>query len=86
MLQKLRSRHPVDLPVEGFGRSRGLLGILGFITVAFLLLPLALALYAGLTEGSAPDVSGGAAVAAGIGTLLLVLVVGGLIGKPGHSR
>lgn len=48
MLNKLRSRHPVDVPAEGFGRSRGLMGIIGFLAVLFVLIPLAATLVAGL--------------------------------------
>ena len=84
MLQKLRSRHTIDLPAEGFGRKRGILAVLGglfalFVAIPFLLSPIASLLRLGATF---TVVAVGAAVAA----LLFVLIVTGIRGKPGWNR
>lgn len=79
MLEKLRSRHPIDVPAEEWGRRRGFLVILGGIAALFVLLPLAGAAYAGAFR--APY-----AIAAGVGALVLVLVLGAVRGKTGHAR
>lgn len=89
MLQKLRSRHPIDLPAEGFGHKKAILAVLGgiavlFILVPFLLSPLA-ALYRGLQDGQAlPRAL--LAIAAGVGTLVLVILLGAARGKSGWRR
>lgn len=85
MLQKLRSRHSIDLPVERWGRRRPTLAIIGLIAVLFLVVPLLLALLSGFYDGGL-QVTRAKAIAAGIGLLLLVLIVGGLRGKPGWNR
>lgn len=85
MLQKLRSRHAIDLPVESWGRRRPTLAIIGLIAVIFLVLPFLLALASGLTSNAAGNLRF-KAIAAGVGLLILVLIVGGLRGKPGWSR
>ena len=79
MLEKLRSRHSIDLPAEGWRRSRGLLVVWGGIAVLFLLIPLALALYAG-----AKLVPLG--IVAAFAALILVWIVGAIRGKPGARR
>lgn len=88
MIEKLRSRHPIDVPAEGFRASRGLFTVIGGIAALFVLLPLGLALLLGVIDVNArvlriPVVL--AIVAAGA-TLVLVLLVGALRGKPGHAR
>lgn len=79
MLQKLRTRHPIDLPAEKWGRRRPTLAILGGITVLAVLIPLVLALLGGAI--SAP-----AAIGVGVLVLLVVLAVGGARGKAGWNR
>lgn len=79
MIEKLRSRHPIDLPTKGFGLSRGLFVIWGGIASLFVLLPLAFAL-----KNGALDVPLGIAIA--FGALLLMLLFGAVRGKPGHAR
>lgn len=79
MLQKLRSRHPVDVPAEKWGRRRPTLAILGTIAVLFVLLPIVISFLGGGSVAPLP-------VAAGIGILLVVLVIAGARGKPGHDR
>lgn len=84
MLQKLRTREPIDLPAEGFGRKRGILAILGGLFVVFVLLPFLLSPLAALVrEGVSVTVI---AVGAAVATLLAVLFVTGLRGKPGWNR
>jgi hypothetical protein len=85
MLQKLRSRHTIDLPAESWGRRRPTLAILGLVAVLFLLVPLVVALVSGFYDGGV-QVTRAEGIAAGVGLLLLVLVVGGLRGKPGWNR
>ena len=85
MLKKLRSREHVDIPAEGWGRRRPTLAIIGLIAVLFLFVPLVLALVNGVYDGGV-RVSGAQAVAAGVGTLLLVLILLGIKGKPGWDR
>lgn len=81
MLEKLRSRHPIDLPVESWGRSRGLLGTLGTILVLVVLLPLlGVAYYAATHRNVMLGV-----VAAG-GAFLLVFLVWTARGKNAHRR
>ena len=81
MLEKLRSRHPIDLPAEEWGTSRGLLGALGTLALLFVLLPLLAALYAAVRTRSLL-----LGVGAAIGALLVVLLLLGMRGKPGHAR
>ena len=83
MLQKLRSRHPIDLPQGHWTHKRGILMVLGGTAVLFVLLPFALSPLVALSESSRKAML---AVAAGVGTLLLVLFVGGLRGKFGWDR
>jgi len=83
MLQKLRSRHAIDLPYDGFGRKKGILAILGGIAALFVLLPLALSPLAALAESSRRALI---LVAAGMGTLVFVLLVAGIRGKYGWKR
>ena len=78
MLQKLRSRHAIDLPAERWGRRRPTLAILGLIALFFVLVPFLLSL------GGAGRLLLG--VAAGVGALLLVILLYGLKGKPGWDR
>jgi hypothetical protein len=81
MLQKLRSRERIDLPVEGMGRRRPTLAILGGLAVLFVIVPLVLSLLSGATARNLAIGLG-----AGVGTLLLVLLVFGARGKPGWNR
>lgn len=78
MLNKLRSRHPVDIPAEGFGRSRGLLTVLGGIAVLAVIIPVLLA----IAEGAFTWAAG---VAIGVGVIILAFIIMGAIGvKPGY--
>jgi hypothetical protein len=86
MLQKLRSRHSIDLPAETWGRRRPTLAILGIIAIVFLFVPLLLALISGIYSDGAVQVTRFQGIAAGVGLLLLVLIVGALRGKPGWAR
>ena len=79
MLEKLRSRHSIDLPAEGWRPSRLLFVVWGGIAFLFVLAPLLLALYAG---AKAVPV----AIAVAFGALLLALLVGAIRGKPGARR
>lgn len=88
MIEKLRSRHPVDVPAEGFAASRGLLTVIGGIAALFVLLPLGLALLLGVIDVNArvlriPVIL---AIAAAGATFVLVLMVAAMRGKPGHAR
>lgn len=81
MLEKLRSRHPIDLPVESWGRSRGLLGTLGTILVLVVLLPLlGVAYYAVMNRNVL------AGVLAAVSALVLVVLAGSARGKSAHRR
>lgn len=83
MLQKLRSRHPVDLPYGTWGRKRAILAVLGGIAVLFVVIPFLLSPLVALNAGARKAV---VLVAAGFGTLFLVLLVGGARGKFGWQR
>lgn len=83
MLQKLRSRHGVDLPYSGFGTKKGILAVLGGLLVLFVLIPLALSPLVAL-RASVPRAA--IAIAAGMGLLVLVLLVAGIRGKYGWQR
>jgi hypothetical protein len=83
MLQKLRSRHPIDLPRGHWAHKRKFLGVLGILAVLFVIVPLLLSPLVALSA-SVPRVA--IAVAAGVGTLVLVLLVGGVRGKTGWDR
>lgn len=80
MLEKLRSRHPIDLPAEEWRRSRGLAAALGGLLVLFLLVPFLAALYAAVRSPSL------LAVGAAVGAFVLVLAVLSMRGKPAHRR
>lgn len=86
MLEKLRSRHPVDLPAESWGRRTPFLAIIGGIAGLFLILPLGLSLIAALVRDGEFNVSAATAIAAGFGFLFIVLLVAGIRGKVGHDR
>lgn len=87
MLQKLRSRHRIDLPAEGWQRRGLFLGVMGTLVVLALLIPLALAFFGPLLRGlRAGDWDAPFAIGVGILVLVLVLLVYGARGKPGHSR
>lgn len=80
MLQKLRSRHPIDIPAEGFGRSTGLLVTIGGLGVLAVIVPLVLAILEGAL--TAP-----LAIALGVGVVILTLLILGAFGaKPGYAR
>ena len=79
MLEKLRSRHSIDLPAEGFGRSKGLFVVWGGIAFLFIGVPLLLAFVKGALLIPL-------AVAAAIGAFLLAWLVGAIRGKPGSRR
>lgn len=83
MLQKLRSRHPIDLPRGAWGHKRAILAILGTIAVLFVIIPF---LVSPLVSLSADATKALLLLAAGIGTLVLVLFVGGVKGKFGWDR
>lgn len=83
MLQRLRSRHPIDLPAGKWGHAKPILAVLGTLAVLFVVLPLLLS----------PLVAAGASfrralflIAAGVGTLVLVLLITGVRGKFGWQR
>lgn len=89
MLQKLRSRYPIDLPADGFGTKKAILAVLGGIAVLFLIVPFLLSPLAALLRGARSDdgvLPVVIAIGAAFGLLALVLVVGGIRGKPGHAR
>lgn len=86
MLQKLRTRHPIDVPAEGFGRRSSFLAILGVLAVLFVLLPLVLSLAGGLYNDGRVNRAAAIAVGAGLAALLLAILVGAIRGKPGHKR
>jgi len=79
MLEKLRSRHSIDLPAEGFRRSTGLLVTIGGIALLFVVLPLLVALYATARYYTL-------GIVVGVAALLLVWIAWGVIGKPGYAR
>lgn len=83
MLQKLRSRHAIDLPFAGFGIKKGIFLILGGIAALFVLMPLGLSPLAALSESVVGTI---VAIGAGFGILVLVLVVAGIRGKYGWQR
>lgn len=86
MLRKLRSREPLDLPVQGYRHVKPLVAVLGGVAVLFLIAPFGASLAAGLTDEGGLDRAGAIAVAAGVGTLLLVLLLFGIRGKTGWNR
>jgi len=83
MLQRLRSRHPIDLPRGAWQRKKGILAILGGTAVMFVLIPLALSPLVALSESARKALI---LLAAGLGTLLFVLFIGGVRGKFGWDR
>ena len=83
MLQKLRSRHGVDLPYSGFGTKKGILAVLGGLAVLFVVIPLLLSPLVALSDSVR---RAAIAIAAGVGTLVLVLLVAGIRGKYGWQR
>lgn len=79
MLQKLRSRHGIDLPIDGWKRSNGLLVVIGGLAFLAVLLPAAVA----LIQGALTWATG---VLIGMGTLVLVFLLMGAMGvKPGYN-
>lgn len=86
MLQKLRTRHPIDLPAEGWTHRRVFLAVLGGIAVLGLLIPLLLSLLSAGLSGLRGSVAAPLAVGVGVGLLALVLLVAGARGKPGWNR
>lgn len=83
MLQKLRSRHPIDLPFGAWGRKKAILVVLGGLTALFMLLPLAASALVALGDSV---VRAAILVGAGVGTLLVVLAIAGMKGKHGWQR
>ena len=83
MLQKLRSRHPIDLPYGGFARKKGILTVLGGLAVLFVIVPLLLSPLVQLNESARKAV---VLVGAGVGLLVAVLLVGAILGKTGWDR
>lgn len=86
MLQKLRTRHPIDLPAEGWSRRRLFLAVLGGIAVLAVLIPLLLSLASAGLSAVRGTTSVPLAVGVGVGLLVLVLLVAGARGKPGWDR
>lgn len=81
MLEKLRSRHPIDLPAEKWSWNWILLAVLGGILGLFVLLPLAggaFALVRDLDLLLAVVIAGAA--------LVLAITIYAIRGKPGHAR
>jgi hypothetical protein len=83
MLQKLRSRHPVDLPYGTWGRKRGILTILGGLAVLFVVIPLVLSPLVQLGASTRKAV---VLVGAGVFMLLFALLMGAIRGKTGWDR
>lgn len=83
VLRRLRSRHPVDLPYEGFGRRTPTLAILGLLAVLFVIVPFLVSPLAAANESIRRTAI---AIAAAFGTLFLVLAVAGARGKFGWQR
>lgn len=86
MLQKLRTRHPIDLPAEGWSRRRLFLAVLGGIAVLALVVPFLLSILSAGLSGARGSMSAPLAVGVGMGVLVLVLLVYGARGKPGWDR
>lgn len=83
MLQKLRSRHGVDLPYSGFGTKKGILAVLGGLAALFVVIPFLLSPLAAADESVR---KAAILMAAGLGTLVFVLLVAGIKGKFGWQR
>jgi hypothetical protein len=83
MLQKLRSRHGVDLPYSGFGTKKGILTVLGGIAALFVIIPFLLSPLAAANESVR---RAAILIGAGVGTLVFVLLVAGIRGKFGWQR
>lgn len=83
MLEKLRSRHPIDLPDGAWGQKKGILTILGGIAVLFVIVPLLLSPLAALSVSVLPVLI---AIGAGFGTLFVALLFGAARGKFGWQR
>jgi hypothetical protein len=79
MIEKLHSRHSIDLPAEGWRPARGLLAVWVTIAVLFVILPLLLALYATARYATM-------GIVLGVGALLLVWILWSIRGKPGYAR
>lgn len=79
MLQKLRSRHSIDLPIDGWKRSNGLLTVIGGLAFLAVILPSIVA----LVQGALTWATG---VLIGLGTIVLVFLAMGAMGvKPGYN-
>lgn len=83
MLQKLRSRHAIDLPYGGFGTKKGILAVLGGIFALFVLTPFLLSPLVALSASATRAII---MVGAGFGVLVLVLAIAGIRGKHGWQR
>lgn len=83
MLQKLRSRHPVDLPYGKWGIAKPILMVLAGIAVLFVIIPLLLSPLAAASVSIRKVL---VLLVASLGTLVLVLVVAGIRGKYGWQR
>lgn len=83
MLQRLRSRHAIDLPFGGFSLKKGILVILGGIAALFVVLPFLLSPLVSLSARSRRTVI---AIGASFAVLILVLLVAGIRGKFGWQR
>lgn len=83
MLQKLRSRHPVDLPYGKWGRAMPILMVLAGIAVLFVVIPFLLSPLAAASVSLRKVI---VLLGAGLGTLVLVLVLAGIRGKYAWQR
>jgi hypothetical protein len=83
MLRKLRSRHPIDLPRGKWGRAKPILAVLGTLAILFVLIPL---LLSPLLAARVSIPRAAILIGAGFGTLVFVLVLGGIRGKSGWQR
>ena len=83
MLRRLQSRHEIDLPYGKWGRAKPILFVIATLAVLFVILPF---LVSPLAAASESVRRAAVLIGAGVGTLLLVLLVTGLRGKPGWQR
>lgn len=83
MLQRLRSRHPIDLPRGAWKHKIGIFLVLGGIAGLFVLLPLGLSPLVALSDSVVRAII---AIGAGFGALVLALAVFSIRGKHGWQR
>ena len=89
MLRRLQSRHPIDLPRGKWRHVKVMVAVFGGLAALAVLIPFAIsplgAIYADWQAGfTVPPAL--LLTVAGIGTLILVLAIGAIKGKPGWDR